>query len=85
MDSVNVRLAKCFRAVLPEYSGDIEQVRPADSGEWDSLAAVSLLLAIREEFDIHVPPQDLDRLVSFKSAEQYISQRVSNSGGKADT
>jgi len=83
MASVHERLVRCFRAALPRYSGDIEEAAPARSEDWDSLAAVTLLMVIQEEFKLRIPPDDLDQLTSFKSAEAYLTRELDNRVGKS--
>lgn len=80
MDDVRGRLMRCFRAALPKCSGDIEQVRPAEVSGWDSLATVTLLTVIQEEFNMQIPADDLECFSSFTTAEQYVRDRV-NAGG----
>jgi acyl carrier protein len=53
-------------------------LRPAEAAEWDSLATVSLLTLVQEEFNIQIPAEDLESFSSFASAERYIAGRVSN-------
>jgi acyl carrier protein len=78
MDSVQARLATCFRAVLPKYSGDIAHAHPAADGDWDSLATVTLLALIQEEFNIQIPAEALEQFGSFQTAEHYIRSRLNN-------
>ena len=80
MDEVGGRLMRCFRAALPQYSGDIERIRPAEVSGWDSLATVTLLTVIQEEFNMQIPADDLDCFSSFTTAEQYVRDRVSAAG-----
>jgi len=81
MDSVHERLVRCFRAALPRYSGDIAEATPPGSEDWDSLAAVTLLMVIQEEFNLRIPPEDLDQLTSFKSAEAYLTKQLDSRAG----
>lgn len=83
MDRLHERLMRCFRAALPRYSGDIEQATPARSEDWDSLAAVTLLMVIQEEFNIRIPAGDLEQLTSFQSAETYLTERLEIASGKS--
>ena len=75
MSEVTVRekLAKCFRAVFPTLSdASIPGASVATVGAWDSLAAITLLYVVEEEFQTAV---DLDRLAelnSFESLAEYL-------------
>jgi acyl carrier protein len=81
MDNVHGRLATCFRAALPKYSGDIAQAHPAAEKDWDSLATVTLLALIQEEFNIQIPAEALEQFGSFQTAENYIRTRLENGRG----
>ena len=77
MDSVRARLAKCFAAVfadLPE--GEIERASATSVGSWDSLATVSLLSVIEEEFALQVPPDDFESFVSFELILDYLQGKL---------
>ncbi len=76
MDKVKSRLESCFFAVFPNLSGDEISHAGMDSVEgWDSLATINLLTVIEEEFGTQIPPQDLERLSSFPSILDYLTQR----------
>lgn len=73
MSDVQTRLAKCFTAVFPDLSPEeILRASPASVGNWDSLAALTLLSVIEEEFQIEVAPEDLEHLISFELVLDYI-------------
>jgi len=73
MDDVEKRVAVCFRAVFPELKPDeILQASPASVDQWDSLASVTLLSVLEEEFQIRLAIEDLQHLVSFESAVRYV-------------
>jgi len=75
MGDIRERLIKCFSAVFPELTeSEIEVASPASVGTWDSLANVSLLSVIEEEFQIEVPVEDLEQLVSFRLILEYVAR-----------
>jgi acyl carrier protein len=75
MQDTRTRLIKCFSAVFPELSErEIELASPASVGSWDSLANVTLLSVIEEEFQIEVPLEDLENLVSFGLILNYMQR-----------
>lgn len=84
MDDLHGRLVRCFRAVFPRYSGDVELLRPSSAGDWDSIASVTLLTLIQEEFKVEIGPEDLEYLSSFKSAEKFLRGRIEDAGGLLD-
>jgi acyl carrier protein len=66
MDDIEVRLMNCFSAVFPELTD--EQILSATSTtvrSWDSVAVVTLVAVVEEEFGVSLEPDDLSRLSSF--------------------
>lgn len=75
MDDVQARLARCFLAVFPELSPD--QVSAATSTtvhSWDSVAGVTLMAVVEEEFDIGIEADDLSSFNSFDGFLSYLRQ-----------
>ena len=53
MDSDRYRLARCFQAAIPELLDDqLDRATPASVPTWDSIANVTLLALIEEEFGV---------------------------------
>lgn len=66
MDDMEARLANCFSVIFPELDSD--QIRTATSAtvrSWDSVAGVTLIAAVEEEFEVDLESDDLSRFVSF--------------------
>lgn len=79
MDDTRARLAGCFTAVFPDLApGDVERATPQTVGAWDSLANVTLVMVVEEEFGLEFPAEDLQELTSFDSMLQYL--RAATSG-----
>lgn len=77
MDSTQARLTSCFLAVFPELSSD--QVASATSAMvsgWDSVAGVTLLAVVEEEFGIPLEDDDLSRFSSFEGFLSYLKGAV---------
>jgi acyl carrier protein len=73
MDEMGTRLARCFSSVFPELTA--EQIRSASMDSvpaWDSLAAVTLVAALQEEFGLQIKLMDLPELVSFVAVQNYV-------------
>jgi acyl carrier protein len=73
MDELQQRLANCFSAVFPELSG--EQVIHASSATvptWDSVAVITLLTVVEEEFGISIDEEDPARFDSFQRILAYL-------------
>lgn len=77
MASVAERLTDCFAAVFPELSRDeIGEASSDTLAAWDSLAGVTILSLIEEEFRIQIPAEDLLHLTSFSLALDYVATRI---------
>ena len=74
-----MRLAACFAAVFPELSpAEIAAATPERVAAWDSIANVTLLAVIEEEFARAIAPEDLDALTSFAALHAYLCQDFSS-------
>ncbi len=77
MRDLDIRLARCFAAVLP---GMAEQDAPAARREqvegWDSLASVTLVRVVEEEFGVTVDLFELENLDSFAAWRDYLSSQA---------
>jgi len=68
MDDLKLQLTRCFSAVFPHLSQqEIQRASLTSVGSWDSVATVTLLAVIEEEFGVQFDIQELERLVSFDS------------------
>ena len=64
MDNIEKRLTACFSAVLTELAPEeIAQASSTSVASWDSLAAVTLLAVVEEEFGIRIDDEDSRRLL----------------------
>lgn len=67
MDEVQRRLAICFSAVFPELAAEeIIHANSASVQSWDSVAGITLLTAVEEEFGINFDLNDLEKFDSFE-------------------
>jgi acyl carrier protein len=77
VDEIRSRLIRCFVALFPQVPEDqIPALTAASTKEWDSVAMATLLVLVEEEFGVSVQPEDLERMESFASLREYLSQRV---------
>ena len=84
MDDLRARLIDAFAAVFPDLPPDeVERASPATVPGWDSLANVTLVSVIEEEFGVEIPPDDLETLRSFDHVLRYL-QRAAPDGERAD-
>lgn len=67
MSDVRTRLIDCFREVFPSLTDD--ELAAAQYGEleaWDSLASLTLVAVVEEEFEIFLPDDLVAELTSFE-------------------
>lgn len=68
------RLVDCFSAVFLSLSQeDITKATQASMPAWDSLATVTLVNVVEDEFGIEIPPDEVENLVSFETFLTYLS------------
>jgi acyl carrier protein len=66
MDDIERRLTGCFSAVFPQLSeAEILKASTASLGGWDSVATVTLLAVVEEEFEVTFKPEEMEYLTSF--------------------
>jgi acyl carrier protein len=66
MEGARARLVRCFAAVFPELPE--ERLEAASLGAieaWDSVATITLLSLVEEEFGVSFEPEDLAKQTSF--------------------
>ena len=75
MDEQQRRLAKCFWAVFPELSSDeMIQASSTTVEGWNSVAVVTLLSVIEEEFTISIEENDVAEFDSFQRILSYLQE-----------
>ena len=80
MNELNARLIKCFSAVFPQLTEqEILVAAPVNIEGWDSLASITLVSVIEEEFAVQIDPEDIEHLVSFEMVLDYLNKKVSAS------
>jgi acyl carrier protein len=75
MDEQQTRLVNCFLAVFPEVSSEeVTQASPTTVQSWDSVATITLLAVIEEEFGINIEVEDPARFGSFQQILSYLQE-----------
>ena len=73
MNDVQTRVAQCFLMVFPDLTEDtVAQVTQRDLAPWDSLAHVTLLAALAEEFNFDLGLEAFQALDSYQSIVEYV-------------
>lgn len=78
--STRDRLSRCLSAYFSGLSvEDIPRASMATVGEWDSMASVTLIAIVGEEFSLEVAPEDYEKFVSYELILDYLEnvERVS--------
>lgn len=76
MNELNSRLVKCFSAVFPQLAEtEILIATPSGVEGWDSLASITLVSVIEEEFAIQIDPEDIEHLVSYEMVLDYLQNK----------
>jgi acyl carrier protein len=83
MTDVQTRLTKCFAAVFPALPPmDMPSATMESVDGWDSLASVTLLTVVEEEFATTIEPEELEHLLSFQAYLRYLTgQRAAVNAG----
>jgi acyl carrier protein len=73
MAELERRLVNCFATVFPELAlQEIPIVSMGSLASWDSVAGITLLSVIEEEFGLRILPDDVAGLVSFELILDYL-------------
>ena len=73
MDEIQIRLARCFLVVFPELNADrIKEANSITVHSWDSVAGVTLIAVVEEEFEIMIEDDDLAKFNSFEGFLTYL-------------
>ena len=76
MSDTRTRLVKCFTAVFPSVpEGELAQATTSSIAGWDSLASITLLSVLEEEFGLEIDPEQLEHLQSFQSFLDYVERQ----------
>lgn len=77
MARLDERLVRCISSVVPTMTEEsIRAVDVASLMDVDSLAAVTLLTLINEEFGVDMDLDNLLKLGSFKAVQQFLCEQV---------
>jgi acyl carrier protein len=77
MTDLRGRLTDCFAVVFPTLGPDeITRASMASVAGWDSLATVTLISVLEEEFAVQMSPDDLPGLASFELVLDYLRSQL---------
>ncbi len=73
MDSREARLIRCFQIVFPDLQEkEIIMASASSVKAWDSLATVTLIGVIEEEFGIQLDLDNVEEMVSFEGFLKHL-------------
>jgi acyl carrier protein len=73
MNNTQERLTQCFANVLPDLPvADISGASAESLAAWDSVAHITLLSAISEEFGVEFEVEDYEELTSYAAILAYL-------------
>jgi len=77
MDNIQDRLARCFETVFPDLqAADIPKASQETMSAWDSVAAITLVNVLEDEFGFQIDFDRLSELNSFDRIFDYIKSQV---------
>jgi len=79
MNDIEKRLSKCFRAVFPDMAEAQTLAATQESVEaWDSLATVTLVTVIDDEFRVELDVEYLAEMTSFGKFYEFLTAAIQN-------
>ncbi len=76
MDETRQRLTNCFQVVFPDMPAEeIPTASTATVASWDSVAAITLMNVMEDEFGMEMDLDDLAELDSFAKIHSYLLKR----------
>jgi acyl carrier protein len=77
MDETRQRLTNCFQVVFPDLPQEALTTASTETvAAWDSIAAITLMNVIEEEFGFQMDLDDLADLDSFEKVYSYLQKRL---------
>jgi acyl carrier protein len=77
MDDTRKRLTSCLQVVFPDLTeAEIPVASQERVAAWDSVAGITLVSVIEDEFGLEMDLDDLDNLDSFEKVYAYLQKRL---------
>jgi acyl carrier protein len=79
MSDIQERLVNCFSVVFPTLSREeIPHAEDTSVASWDSLAAVTLVAVIEDEFGVSIAPEEYEKITSFASTREFLQGKLAD-------
>ncbi len=76
MNNIEQRVGHCFVNVFPDIQpSQLLSASTASIPAWDSVAHITLLSAISEEFGVDLEVEDYEELTSYSAIVDYLNKR----------
>jgi acyl carrier protein len=77
MSNIQSRVTTCFMSVFPDLAeADVPRASQVSMAQWDSVAHVTLLSAIGEEFQIELDEESFESLSSYLLIVDFVEGRL---------
>jgi acyl carrier protein len=77
MPELDDRLTRCFASVFPTLRPDqIHAASVETVSAWDSLAAVTLIAILEQEFDTPIDLMEMPELTSYSAVRDYLQRQT---------
>jgi acyl carrier protein len=77
MNDMDKKLIECLQTVFPGVpDAALRQASVQTLAQWDSLATVTIVALVEEQFGIEVDPDDLTRFDSFDHIAAFLESRM---------
>jgi len=77
MNNIKEKVTHCFLNVFPNIPpGEIPSASATSLAEWDSIAHVTLLSSISEEFGLDFEVEDFEELVSYQLIVECLERKI---------
>lgn len=74
---IEAKLTGVFQSVFPTLGEDeVKRASQASVAEWDSVAAISLINAIEDDYALELELDDAEGLSSFDLVADYLEERI---------
>ena len=77
MPELDDRLTRCFASVFPSVPADqIHAASVETVPDWDSLAAVTLIAVLEQEFNIPIDLMEMPELTSYQVVREFMQRQI---------
>ena len=76
MDNMEARLLRCFEVIFPNRNEkELLNASIENTEDWDSVATVTLINVVEEEFGVQIGLEDVEEMLSFRQFMHYLKDK----------